>query len=57
MYGYYKTEESALSKQTALRALACVENVHVLFKYLTMTINYHKIPISRIEIRGRGRQP
>lgn len=35
MYERYETAESASSKRIALRALACIENVHILFKYST----------------------
>lgn len=37
MFRFYETTQSVTYRQVALRALACVENIQILFKYL---LNY-----------------
>lgn len=41
MFEFYKSTRSATYKQSALRALACIENVQTLFKYVLNSIMNH----------------
>lgn len=38
MYKFYETTQSVTYKQVALRALACIENDHILLKYQTIIL-------------------